>query len=393
MGCMWRVSARRSLAGDHAKKTSTRAGAFAVAATAAMALAACGSGTASGSSSASSSNTAGTATSSGAAATAAAAGKCTHQYASKHWTIGFTNPQGAQPILNLFQQALKARTECVGIKLISLDDQLNPDKQVSDINQLVSQHVNAIITFPLSPGTLRAPLTAARKAGIKVLGFNAVVKPKEPTGSIAPYNADFNQGEDYQGASMLAKYVAQQLHGKGNVLGVVIQTPVPSLHFMVQQYQTYLKRYAPNIHWLETVSNASDDTAGGQTAVATALSKYHNNIQAVMGYNDDSAIGASLAEKSAGLNNVINVGMNGDPQGVTAIKNGQMSAMIDIVPWRQALIATELSVKLMTGKTVPTVTHTPVEMYTKKNISKRLDWNAAVKQIGQGTLTCANGGC
>lgn len=355
-------------------------------------LSACGS---SGSKAAagSSANSSGSNASSASTSDAAAGSGCTHQYASKNWTVGFTNPQGAQPILHVFQQALEARDTCLGIKTIALDDQLNPDKQVTDVNQLVAQHVNVIITFPLSPGTLTAPLTAARKAGIKVLGFNAVVKPQEPTGSLYPYNADFNQGEDYQGASMLAKYVAQKLNGKGNVLGVTIQAPVPSLHFMVQQYQTYLKQYAPNIHWLETVANPSDNSSGGEQVAATALTKYHNNIQAVLGYNDDSAIGAAIAEKNAGVSNGINVGMNGDPQGVAAVKDGQQQAMIDIVPWREALIAADLSVKLLQGQTVPPVTHTPVEMYTSSNISQRLGWTAALKQIGNGSLTCSNGGC
>jgi ribose transport system substrate-binding protein len=111
-----------------------------------------------------------------------------------------------------------------------------------------------------------------------------------------------------------------------------------------------------------------------------------------MAYNDDSAIGAAIALRSAGTHNAVIVGQNGDPQGVTAIKNGQMSAMVDIVPWREALIAATMMSDLLKGKKVPTWVATPVEMYTKANISKRLDWNKAVQQIQKGTLSCKRGG-
>lgn len=315
----------------------------------------------------------------------------TSSVATAKYTVGFSNPTGAQPILQTFQKSLVAAGARLGIKVVPIDAQLNVQKQVSDINQMVAQHMNGIIVFPLAPGTLTPALNRAKKAGIKVLGFNAIVQRPAAGASIAPYDANFDQGEDYQGAQMLARYVATQLKGKGSVLGIGISVPVPSLHFMLRQYQSYLKKYAPNVKWLETASNPTDDIAGGQKVASQAVTKYQGKIDAVMAYNDDSAIGAAIALKSAGKHAVI-VGQNGDPQGVNAIKNGQMSAMVDIVPWREALIAATMMSDLLTGKKVPTWVMTPDEMYTKANIAKRLDWNKAVQQIKSGKLSCKHGG-
>lgn len=308
------------------------------------------------------------------------------------FTVGFSNPTGAQPILQTFQKSLVAAAAHLGIKVVPIDAQLNVQKQVSDINQMVAQHMNGIIVFPLAPNTLTPALNRAKKAGIKVLGFNAVVQKPAKGARIAPFDANFDQGEDYQGAQMLAKFVAKQLHGKGSVLGIGISVPVPSLHFMLRQFQTYLKKAAPNMKWLETVSNPTDDIAGGQKVASQAVTKYQGKVDAVMAYNDDSAIGAAIALRQAGKTNAVIVGQNGDPQGVNAIKNGQMSAMVDIVPWREALIAATMMSDLLTGKKVPTWVATPVEMYTKANISKRLDWNKAVRQIKSGALSCKRGG-
>jgi ribose transport system substrate-binding protein len=130
----------------------------------------------------------------------------------------------------------------------------------------------------------------------------------------------------------------------------------------------------------------------GEQVAAEAATKYQGKINAVMAYNDDSAIGAAIALKNAGVKNPVIVGMNGDPEGVNAIKDGQMSAMIDIVPWREALIAITMMHDLLTGKKVPNWVATPVEMYTKSNISQRLDWNQAVQEISSGRLSCQKGG-
>jgi len=309
---------------------------------------------------------------------------------SKHFTVGFSNPTAAQPILQTFQKALTGAGARLNITVKSLDAQLDANKQVSDIDQFVTQHVDAIIVFPLSQDSLTPALNRARQAGIKVLGFNAILDPN--TADIAPYDANFDQGEDIQGAQLLAEHVGQKLNGKGNVLGVGIGIPVPSLHFMMDNYKKNLAEKHPGITWLATASNPTDDIAGGHKAVADALTKYKGNIHAVMAYNDDSAIGASVAFKAAGIKDAVIVGQNGDPQGVEAINDGRMSAMVDIVPWREALVGITMVRKMLDGLTVPKWIATPVQMYTKANISSRLDWDAAVSQINDGTLSCASGG-
>jgi ribose transport system substrate-binding protein len=311
----------------------------------------------------------------------------------QQYVVGFSNPTDAQPVLQAFQAALIAAGKNLGIKVVPMDAQLNVQTQVSNIQQMVAEHMNGIIVFPLAPDTLNPVLNQAKQAGIKVLGYNAVIQPPAKGASIAPYDANFDQGEDYQGTNLLAQYISQQIKGQGNVLGIGIGAPVPSLQFMMQQYQADLKSSAGSVKWLETASNPTDDIAGGQKAAQEAVTKYQGKINAVMAYNDDSAIGAAIALKDADVKDPVIVGMNGDPQGVAAIQNGQMSAMIDIVPWRQALIGAAMIDQLLTGKSVPTWVANPVEMYTKANIGQRLDWNKAIQNIQNGSLTCANGGC
>ena len=313
--------------------------------------------------------------------------------AKAQFVVGFSNPTGASASLNATQAATIALGKHLGFKVIPLDAHLNVQKQVSDINQFIAQKVNAIIVFPLAPNTLNPALARAQKAGIKIVGWDALQTPPAAGASIAPYNANMDQGLSFGGAQKLVNLVGSSLHGQGNVLGVGLGAPVPSIAFQVKQYQKLLASSFPKMKWLGTVENPTDDIAGGEKVVSQAATRFHNGINAVMSYNDNSSLGAAVALRNAGVKNPVLVGEGGTPDAIAGVKNGQITATIDIVPWRQGLILATLAEKLMTGKAVPKWVENPVDLYTKANVSKYTDWGTAVKKITAGTLTCGNGGC
>ena len=327
------------------------------------------------------------------AAVLVGSGAAHNNQAKTQFVVGFSNPTGAAPSLDATQSAVIALGKHLGFKVIPLDAQLNVQKQVSDIDQFIAQKVNAIIVFPLAPNTLNPALERAQKAGIKVIGWDALQTPPASGASIAPYDTDMDQGLSFGGAQKLVNVVGSMLHGQGNVLGVGIGSPVPSIAFQVKQYQKLLASSYPKMKWLGTVENPTDDVAGGETVVSEAATRFHNSINAVMSYNDDSSLGAATALRNAGVKDPILVGEGGTPAAVAGVKNGTITATIDIVPWRQGMILATLADKLMKGETVAKWVENPVDVYTKANIAKYVDWSTALKEIASGSLTCANGGC
>lgn len=325
----------------------------------------------------------------------AAEGKTTAEAPAKdEYTVGFSVPTGAQAEFQVLIKALESYAGELGIKIVPIDAQLNVQKQVSDVNQMVAQHMDGIIVFPLAPGTLDPALKAANEAGIKVLGFNAVTEKPAPTADLTPYDANLDPGNGYMGAELLSKFVGEELgDSSGDVLGVGLGAPVPAIKFLMQQYEHFIQKFSPGSTWLETVDNPSDDIAGAEQVVSQAITKHQGEIDAVMAYSDSTAVGASTAFKNAGLEMPIVVGMNGDEIGVKAIESGQMSAMIDLLPWREGLMLAEMMHDLLSGKEIPNWIEVPVEMYTKETIGERRDWDQAVEEIEAGKLTCENGGC
>lgn len=302
------------------------------------------------------------------------------------YTVGFSNPQGTQPVLDDFQQALTLAGQRVGIKVISLNAALSVANQVSDIQQFINDKVNAIVVFPLAGPPLVPVLSAARKAGIVVLGYNAVTSPVTSAAQLYPYSADLNQGLIHEGAALAAAFVARELHGRGNVLGVGIAAPVPALHAFMAAEQADVTAGHPGIRWLETVSDQTDDIAGAAAPVADALTRYHDQVSAVMAYFDGAAIGAAESLRAAGVKAVV-VGQQGNTDGIAAIRSGEISATINVMPYEQALIAITMLRDLLSGRTVPLIVHPPVQLVSAANLSQYVPWATGLAEIASGKLT------
>jgi ribose transport system substrate-binding protein len=304
------------------------------------------------------------------------------------FTVGISNAQGAQPILKLTQDSFTAAAKRDGIKVKALDAQLDPAKQVTDVDQLVAQRVDLIVVYPLDANSLKPALKRAEAAGIKVVGWAGMASPDADPGVLT---SNVDTGGSYRGSKLLGDYVKDKLGGQGKVLGVGLGVPVPALETMVSQYDKTVTG-GTDISWVGRVDNPTDDIAGAQKVVATALTKYQNDVQAIMAYNDSSAIGAAVAAKAAGLTNVVIVGQNGDEDGVKAVEDGRMSATVDLVPWRTGLILETVSKAILDGKKVPAYIESPTELYTKDNLGDRVPWDEAKFKIASGAMTCADGG-
>jgi len=107
-------------------------------------------------------------------------------------------------------KALEANKKVSGYKF--LDANNSPSTQITQINDLILAHVSVILVDPTSSTALNGVIAKAIHAGIPVLVFS-----DGPVTSTLPYELEFPL-KQYEVIS--AQYIAQRLHGKGNVLDV-----------------------------------------------------------------------------------------------------------------------------------------------------------------------------
>ena len=320
------------------------------------------------------------ATTEGGAATSAA-GEETGE-AGEPFTLGFTNPLGSNDQLSVLQRAIEARAECLGGTVVSLDSNLDVDKQISDIDQLVSQGVDGIIVFPLDAQAVIPAVERARDAGIKTIGVNVSLEDPE-VADVAPFDASVNQGTE-QMATETAEFVIDQLGGQGNVLGVGIGFPVPVIDYQMAVMEEAVT--AGGLTWLDKVDNPTDDSAGAQPVVEQALLRF-DDLQAIMAYNEPSALGAYAAVNAAGrTDDILITGANGTESGVAAVEAGEIAATWDLLPWKQGVTFVNVLRALLDGETVETTTVVPVQMLTQENVAEQVDWGQAVTDIASCTI-------
>ncbi len=293
-------------------------------------------------------------------------------------TIGFQNPIAANETLTYWQRGVVAQAKAFGCKVITLDDALSPDKQVSNMQQLLAQGANAIIFYPLDPKATVPVLKQAKAKGVPVIATDATFGSATATAPYLPYiTTQVWQGRDIQ-AFLEAAAMAKAKPGAR--LGLIgIGAPVPALKYLNQRQAFWAKKRGLTV--LGTQDNPSDDVTGGEKAANGLLQRY-SDMNAVIGYNDPSAIGAATAARGAGRKLTI-IATNGSSDGLTGVRSGRLYATVQVDPvgWGRQQVIAAYSLITKQNLPLPKIIVRPSTLITKANIDSVPSWAAQVKAI------------
>lgn len=293
-------------------------------------------------------------------------------------TIGFQNPIAANETLGFWQKAVVAQGKALGCKVITLDDKLSPDQQVTNMQQLLAQHVNAIIFYPLDPKATVPVLKQAKKQGVPVIATDATFGSPKATAPYLPYiAAQVWQARDIQAYQQCAELAKEKPGAKLGLIG--IGAPVPALKYLTQRQSFWCKKRGISV--LGEQDNPSDDVTGGEKAANGLLQRF-SDMNAIIGYNDPSAVGAATAARGSGRQ-IVSIGVNGSSDGIAAIKAGREAAtsQVDCVGWgvQQVYAAYDLITKQHLP--LPKIIVRPSVLITKANVGRVKSWAAQVKAI------------
>jgi ribose transport system substrate-binding protein len=289
-------------------------------------------------------------------------------------TIGFQNPVAANEFLGFLQKAVVAEGKRYGCRVITLDDALNPDKQVSNMQQLLAQKVKAIIFYPLDPKATTPVLKKAQAQNVPVLAIDASFGSTKKVPLIATQVWQGRDTQAYLQAQALAKAKPK---AKLGIIGIGI--PVPAIKYLVQREAFWAKKAGATV--IGTQDNPSDDVTGGEKA-ANALLQRHSNIDAVIGYNDPSALGAVVAARSIGRKITV-IGLNGSSDGITGVKSGRLAATVQVDPIGLGVQVARAAYSLITKQNLPLphIVIRPGRLVTKASVNSIPSWAGQLKAI------------
>jgi len=298
--------------------------------------------------------------------------------------VGFSYPIQANTYLAAIGGAAEKTLKAAGYTMLGIDAQLDGNKQISDVETMITKGVKAMIIYPLDSKGLKPSLDKAAAAGIKVITMNYSVDDS----TAAPPAPALAQVQDAFTSQTLANdrvaYLKKVLPAGGNVLYVGLGFPVAALEKHAELFKATLAAKAKKFKYLGRVDNPSDNSEGGRTAVDAALIKYPK-IDAIVAYNDPTALGAYAAVKAAGKAGKIKIiGLQMQPEAVTSIKNNEINGSWDYNPVKSGVSLATLTISILKGlpsslwsKTVKT----PAVFYDNSTISQFVPWQARVDAL------------
>ena len=244
---------------------------------------------------------------------------------------------------NAFQIAVtegaQAKADELGVELSILSADQDAAKQISQIEQCVSEGYDAILFEPVDPDGLRDAAKAAADAGVVMINVVSSCTDWESAGISA-----VACGDNVKAGENEMQHVADLLEGKGNVAILTGPSSTTDSLDRLEGYRNILANY-PEMTEVVAPADCEWDTAKAQATVESWLSAY--DLDAIVCQNDGMAVGAGNA---AGANGgIVITGLDGTPDGYEAIKDGRITGTVAQDGGAMAANGIEAAVTLLDG--------------------------------------------
>jgi ribose transport system substrate-binding protein len=244
------------------------------------------------------------------------------------------------------------------LTVVFKDAQNDTLKQVAQLEEFVSQGVDAIIISPKEAAPFQDPIAKAYQAGIPVIVLDRAVPGDQFTVFIGADNVKIGRGA--------GQWIRERLQGQGRVVelqGLMTSIPGQDRHrgfregIEGSEIEVVFKA---DMQWLQ-------DKA--QREMESALARF-DRIDLVYAHNDPGAYGAYLAAQAAGRGEeMLFVGIDALPhEGQMYVREGILDATFEYPTGGREAI--DIVLALMGGETVPRHIVLDSRFYTAENVDQ-----------------------
>lgn len=256
----------------------------------------------------------------------------------------------------------KAKSYPDGVKLQFEDARSDVVKQLSQVESFISQKVDAIVVNPVDTAATRKITEAAVKAGIPLVYVN-----RRPDDLNLPKGVVTVASNDLEAGQMQMQYLADKMGGKGDIVILLGDLANNSTTNRTKGVKEVLAKY-PNIK-IEQEQTGIWLRDKGMTLVNDWLTQ-GRKFDAIVSNNDEMAIGAGMALQQAGVDkgSVLIAGVDGTPDGLNAIKKGNMAVSVFQDAKGQADGSIDTAVKMAKNEPVEQNVWVPYRLITPQNV-------------------------
>jgi ABC-type sugar transport system substrate-binding protein len=259
-----------------------------------------------------------------------------------------------------------------GVTLQIEDAKDDVSKQLSQVQNFIANGVTAIIVNPVDTSATAAITKAAADAGVPLVYVN-----REPTDieKLGP-KAAFVASNETESGTLETKAVCKLLGGKGNIL--VIEGQLSNQAAVQRTKDIHDVIATPDCSGMKIIAEQTGewDRTKGQNLMTNWLSK-GMKFDAVISNNDEMAIGAIQAMKSAGMDTkkMIVGGVDATQDGLAAMKAGDLKVTVFQDAAGQGKGAVDAALALAAGKPVEKKVYIPFQLVTPANMDQFMKKN------------------
>lgn len=277
---------------------------------------------------------------------------------TKKFVVGYANLADTDVFTmsrkNAFIQAAKADAS---VSVSFADAGGDASKQLDQIDNFIAQKVNAIVIVPVDYQGIVPGVEKANKAGIPVIALGI-----ESAGG----KFTFVGSKNVDAGRMQGEFMAKQLPKNAQIVYLQGQ---PGLYHSKERLEGFTKALAGRTD-VKVLANlpANYDRAEGMKITEDWVQKFPK-FDALIAANDQMALGALQALKTAGRKGVMISGIDGVKDALDAIKAGDMSQSIFQNAKGQAQGAFDVVEMIKKGEPAPKEKLIPFESIVKDNVA------------------------
>ena len=267
----------------------------------------------------------------------------------------------------------------VGAKKAGVDVYLNAvesdqaaEPQLNACNTMLQKKPAAMITAAINSTILLPCLKQANEVKIPVADLDNNLDPaitKKAGVDIAFHIGSDNEAAGAKGADYLVSVLGKD--AKGPVLVIEGLSGNITGEKRAHGFAEELKKAAPGLKIVASLPGDWDSLKAANITNDTL--QRTPNLVAIFCANDDMALGAVEAARSAGKDKLIVIGVDGNVNAVKSIKAGRLNASVAQLPYLVGMEAVEDMKKLLDGGKVAEMTYVPTLVLTKQVLEANKD--------------------
>jgi ribose transport system substrate-binding protein len=272
--------------------------------------------------------------------------------------FGATYMDMNNPFFIKLNEGIKRVVENDNGKLVVLNSQYDINKQIAEVNDLISEKVDLIFLNPVDWIKIKPALEAAKRANIPVIVVDSPVLNDELVDCTV-------SSDNYNAGVICARDMIKRLGGKGDI-AILNHPSAKSSIDRIKGFEDTIKKYSE-------VKVVARESSNGQLVLAMAamdkILQSKVKLKAIMCLNDPTALGAIAAiENNQRLRNVYIYGIDGSADALTMIESGKLTATAAQFPGQIGKIAAEEALKKLKGEKIPHDIKIQVKLIDKSNV-------------------------